>query len=414
MLWNTNSHDAWFAGHSFPSLTLSFHRITTPQIVLVDAIGVVPALTLSASIAWYFAGEEHVEWRGVLLISSIPVGIMAVLRRHVPESPRYHLAAGERDAAQQVVQSVADTNSVRLPDDWRLLTVQESMELERERAKNDQSEKNIVASQSSDDQGTYVSLPNPSSPETEFANLSRHGLQPQHPPSPRAQDGTVSYHNDTSEGDAILRTDDGGAGHSFDELLRDPILRHTSLRLWMLYFLVQLSSAGMVFALPKLFDEHFPGKTERDIALDLLIGVIGLIPGLAIAFIAIEKSRTRTLAAFLFAAGVAVACLGWSFLVLESQRWSLFFSIVLRGAMEGCFAVLNTTAVESYPTLLRASGLGTAQIFDHIAGSLSPLVFSALDSSPTTQPLVFGLYAVSYIVATLPALTLNEHVALDY
>jgi len=163
-----------------------------------------------------------------------------------------------------------------------------------------------------------------------------------------------------------------------------------------------------------IVDEHFLGKTERDIALDLLIGVIGLIPGLAIAFFAIEKSRKKTLAAFLLAAGVAVACLGWSFLVLKSQRWSLFFSIVLRGAMEGCFAVLNTTAVESYPTLLRASGLGTAQIFDHIAGSLSPVVFSALDSRPSTQPLVFGLYAVSYIVATLPALTLNEHVALDY
>ena len=91
------------------------------NIVMVDAIGVVPALTLSAIIAWYFSGSEQVQWRWVLAISSIPVGIMAVLRRHVPESPRYHLARGDTGLAQSVVQQVADMNETDLPDDWKLL-----------------------------------------------------------------------------------------------------------------------------------------------------------------------------------------------------------------------------------------------------------------------------------------------------
>ena len=164
-----------------------------------------------------------------------------------------------------------------------------------------------------------------------------------------------------------------------------------------------------VFALPKLFDDAFPGKTEREIALDLLIGVVGLIPGLAIAFYAVEWSRTRTLALFFVAAGVSVLLLGYAFLVNRSQKWALLMSMILRGCMEGCFALANTTAVESYPTLLRATGLGTAQIFDHIAGSISPLIFGFLDASPATRPYLFVLYALAYFVATIPALSLGKY-----
>jgi len=368
------------------------------HIVLVDAIGVVPALTLSALISWYFSSSEHVQWRWVLLISSIPVGIMAVLRRHVPESPRYHLAAGETEAAQRVVQSVADTNSVRLPDDWRLLSYQESI-LTENAYEDDDGEK----------QGSYAVVPNP---ECEFA-----GIPPQAntPESPRSPMSARSYHNNEDVDELMQNTRTTSAtGHPIGELIQDP-LRPTTLRLWLNYFLVQFSSAGMVFALPMLFDEYFVGKSEHDIALDLLIGVVGLIPGLAIAYVAVERSRTKTLAAFLMGAGVSVLCLGGAFLRLHNHAWALFVSIVLRGAMEGCFAILNTTAVESYPTVLRATGLGTAQIFDHIAGSLSPLVFSALNGNESTRPWVFYVYAVSYMLATIPALGLKDHagVAVD-
>jgi MFS family permease len=406
-------------------------------IVLVDAIGVVPALTLSAAIAWYFArqatadddgGDRDLEWRWVLVISSVPVGIMAILRRHVPESPRYHLAAGETEAAQRVVQEVADANSVQLPDDWRLLSFQESLEIEL--ATTTTTTPTAVSSPRAAHLprrrgGKYSSVPShhhDQPHETEFTSLGSHDEQdrPQ-----QQEDGIVSYHDDDDNDDGVdslMRNDCHSAAaaadsghHSFDELVRDPELRGATYRLWMVYFLVQLSSAGMVFALPKLFDQTFVGKSEADIALDLLIGVVGLIPGLAIAFVAVEYSRTKTLASFLFAAAVSVLCLGYAFLVLHSQAWALFFSIVLRGAMEGCFAVLNTTAVESYPTLLRASGLGTAQIFDHVAGAFSPVLFSALNGSQSTRPWVFGIYALAYGFATIPTLGLKEHAAaLDY
>lgn len=143
--------------------------------------------------------------------------------------------------------------------------------------------------------------------------------------------------------------------------------------------------------------------TESDIALDLLIGVIGLFPGLAIAFWVVEISRTRTLASFMLASGVSVILLGYSFMVMDDHKWAILMSILLCGSMEGCFAMLNMTAVESYPTLLRASGLGTAQIFDHIAGAFSPVLFSALNATKETRPWVFALYAFSYVIATVRA-----------
>lgn len=77
--------------------------------------------------------------------------------------------------------------------------------------------------------------------------------------------------------------------------------------------------------------------------------------------------------------------------------------------MEGCFALTVTASVESYPTKLRASGLGTAQIFDHIAGSLSPVIFSTLNGYGPTRSIVYWLYAAIYIAAAVPAITLKDY-----
>ena len=362
------------------------------NIVMVDAIGVVPALTLSASIAWYFSGSDQVQWRWVLAISSIPVGIMAVLRRHVPESPRYHLARGDTGLAQEVVQHVADINEAELPEDWKLIPqTQTSALIDTDSAKRQD--------------GAYVAMNQQEM--TRMAQSQTYQGDVETSPEDASFGGIVPSFIGEDEGEEVAAA---GSSHSFAQLLQGK-MRATTWRLWLLYFLVQFSSAGMVFALPKLFDESFPGKTERDIALDLLIGVVGLIPGLAIAYVAVEKSRKWSLASFFLAAGITVLLLGGAFLNFNSQTWAIVFSIVLRGAMEGCFAILNTTAVESYPTVLRASGLGTAQIFDHIAGSVSPIFFSLLNGHQLTHSWAFFFYAGAYILGMLPALTLPNDYA---
>lgn len=361
---------------------------------MVDAIGVVPALTLSATIAWYFSGSDQVQWRWVLAISSIPVGIMAVLRRHVPESPRYHLARGDTGLAQDIVQQVADTNDAELPEDWKLVPQTQTSAL-------------IETDSTNGQKGDYMQMNQQElvrqAPYRDDVEAAAKAAADVAPPEEPCGGLVPAFINAEEEGEEVAA---GGSGHSFAQLLQGEKMRATTWRLWLLYFLVQFSSAGMVFALPKLFDDNFAGKTERDIALDLLIGVLGLIPGLAVAYVAVEKSRTRSLASFFLAAGLSVLSLGAAFVKINSQVWAIVFSIVLRGTMEGCFAILNTTAVESYPTVLRASGLGTAQIFDHLAGSISPVIFSLLNGNQATHTWVFFIYAGAYIVGMYPALTL--------
>lgn len=304
------------------------------HIVLVDAVGVIPALFVSAIVAYCFSGNDDIRWRWVLGIVSIPVGVMAVLRRHVPESPRYYLAINEVDKAQKILEEVAAANGVSLPP------------------------------------GRLAPLRRPA-------------------------------------GDAA----DGGGGGSHGNislLFKGDTLKATTPRLWLLWFLTQFSSAGMVFALPKIFDETFSVSKKR-IALDLLWGVFGLVPGLAIAYFVVERSRKYSLAGYYVAAGASVfmfmlATVGF----LRNEFLAVLMSVALRGAMEGCFAILNCTSVEAYPTPVRASGLGNAQIFDHIAGAISPLFFSIFNDNTKLRPIAMTLYAVAYLLAFLPAVTLPK------
>ena len=204
---------------------------------------------------------------------------------------------------------------------------------------------------------------------------------------------------------------DGGGGGSHGNislLFKGDTLKATTPRLWLLWFLTQFSSAGMVFALPKIFDETFSVSKKR-IALDLLWGVFGLVPGLAIAYFVVERSRKYSLAGYYVAAGASVfmfmlATVGF----LRNEFLAVLMSVALRGAMEGCFAILNCTSVEAYPTPVRASGLGNAQIFDHLAGAISPLFFSIFNDNTKLRPIAMTLYAVAYLLAFLPAVTLPK------
>lgn len=305
------------------------------HIVLVGAVGVFPALLVSALVAYTFSGKDDIKWRWVLGIVSIPVGIMAVLRRHVPESPRYYLAVNEVDKAQKILEQVARTNGVSLPPG-------------------------------------------------ELAPLRKRDKEERENKSSGGGHGNISL------------------------LFKGDTLKATTPRLWVMWFLTQFSSAGMVFALPKIFDETFHVSKKR-IALDLLWGVFGLIPGLTTAYFVVEKSRKYSLAYYYIVAGLAV----FMFMLttvgfLSNEFLAILTSVVLRGAMEGCFSLLNCTSVEAYPTLIRASGLGNAQIFDHLAGAISPLFFSIFNDHTKLRPVAITVYALAYLVAFVPTITLPK------
>lgn len=81
--------------------------------------------------------------------------------------------------------------------------------------------------------------------------------------------------------------------------------------------------------------------------------------------------------------------------------------------MEPGFALLYTVSVESYPTEFRASGLGVAQIFDHIAGIMSPYLFAVMGGNSSMTLLT---YAVAFVCGFYCAVTLpfdTAHAALQ-
>lgn len=72
------------------------------------ALGVIVA----AGLAWLIV--PSLGWRWLLAISAIPGLIIFVIRRNVPESPRYLLSKGKTDEAMEVLRQVAEVNGVEI------------------------------------------------------------------------------------------------------------------------------------------------------------------------------------------------------------------------------------------------------------------------------------------------------------
>ena len=58
--------------------------------------------------------------------------------------------------------------------------------------------------------------------------------------------------------------------------------------------------------------------------------------------------------------------------------------------------------------LVRASGLGNAQIFDHFSLAVSPLLFSIFNKNTKLRPIALTVYALACVLAFLPTVTLPK------
>lgn len=197
-----------------------------------------------------------------MALSSIPVGITALTCTGSASS--YHLARGVAASAQEVVEKAANINKTELPEDWKLVPQAHTTDSVKRQG------------------GAYLAM-NAQQEMTQTSKSQTYQGEHEKATPENACGAIILVFVGEDEGEEVVES---GGGHSFALLLQGENMRVTTWRLWLLYFLVHFRSAGMVFALPKLLDENFPGRTERDIALDLLIGVLGLILGLVIACVA--------------------------------------------------------------------------------------------------------------------------------
>ena len=190
----------------------------------------------------------------------------------------------------------------------------------------------------------------------------------------------------------------------FREIL-SPEVRSTTWRIWLMAFCAQFASAGFVFAMPKLFESEL-GLPPKQVSLMILLGVVGVIPGLIIAFFAIEWSRKKSISVFYLASAVGVALFVVATMAAGSVEFAVAASMVARGGMEGMFSILNTIRVEVYPTTNRITAMGTSQVFYNLGGAITTLIFGAMSGSRTLAAVCLSIYAGAYALSVLPALTL--------
>ena len=82
-------------------------------LVLLESFWALGVL-LAAGLAWLIV--PRFGWRVLLAVSAVPGLIVFLIRRGVPESPRYLLVNGKTEAAQKVLQQVAEENGRPMPN----------------------------------------------------------------------------------------------------------------------------------------------------------------------------------------------------------------------------------------------------------------------------------------------------------
>ena len=186
------------------------------------------------------------------------------------------------------------------------------------------------------------------------------------------------------------------------ERIWSPTYRRRTAALWVVWFCINLSYYGAFIWLPSLlFKAGFPLVKSFEFTL---IITLAQLPGYAAAAWLIEVwGRRVTLAVFLAGSAVAAAFFGFASTptaIIAAGCALSFFNL-------GAWGALYAIGPELYPTGLRGTGTGAAAAFGRIASMIAPLVVPLLLVAGG-HPVVFGVFAASFVIAAAGALTLPE------
>lgn len=184
--------------------------------------------------------------------------------------------------------------------------------------------------------------------------------------------------------------------------LFSPELRVRTIALWAIWFFVNLSYYGAYTWLPTLLYRQ-GHSLVRSFEFTLIITVAQL-PGYAVAAWLIEVwGRRATLASFLLGSGLAATFFGLqtsSVGIIAAGCALSFFNL-------GAWGALYALGPEIYPTSMRGTGTGAAAAVGRVAAIIAPLGVPLLLVTGG-NPLVFGVFGVSFAIAAGAALLLPE------
>ncbi len=184
--------------------------------------------------------------------------------------------------------------------------------------------------------------------------------------------------------------------------LFSPELRTRTIGLWMVWFFVNLSYYGAFLWLPSLLFRQ--GHTLVKSFQFTLIITLAQLPGYLVAAWLIEKwGRRPTLASFLLMSAVSAGLYGMQ----TTPTGIIIAGCALSFFNLGAWGALYAIGPEIYPTSMRGTGTGQAAAVGRIAAIIAPLLVPFL-LALGGNPLVFGVFAVSFAIASGSALLLPE------
>jgi putative MFS transporter len=184
-------------------------------------------------------------------------------------------------------------------------------------------------------------------------------------------------------------------------------LRRRTVALWIVWFGINLSYYGAFTWIPTLLSAGDASLTKS--FLWTLLITLAQIPGYLVAAVLIEVwGRRATLATFLAGSAGAAGLFGWA----VSQQplvagWVIATGCLLSFFNLGAWGALYAVGPEVYPTTIRGTGTGAAAAFGRIAAIIAPLSVPPLLGAGG-RPLVFGVFAAAFVLATVGALYLPE------
>lgn len=184
--------------------------------------------------------------------------------------------------------------------------------------------------------------------------------------------------------------------------LFSPELRKRTIALWSVWFFVNLSYYGAFLWLPSLMFRQ--GHTLVKSFEFTLIITLAQLPGYLVAAWLIEKwGRRPTLASFLLMSAVSAAFYGMQ----TTPTGIIIAGCALSFFNLGAWGALYAIGPEIYPTSMRGTGTGQAAAAGRVAAIIAPLLVPFL-LVWGGNPLIFGVFAVSFAIASGSALLLPE------
>ncbi len=182
-----------------------------------------------------------------------------------------------------------------------------------------------------------------------------------------------------------------------------PRYRQRTAALWAVWFMVNLSYYGAFIWLPSLIAAQ--GYSVVKSFEYTLIITVAQLPGYAVSAYLIERwGRRPTLATFLVGSAASAALFG----VASGEAGLIAAGMAMSFFNLGAWGALYAVSPEVYPTGIRGTGAGAAAGFGRIASILAPLMVPIL-LGWGGNTLVFGVFAVAFLIAAGAATRLPEH-----